>query len=282
MCYLRNTSNVYLYCLDEHPMKQDADKFKYLSVRKVAKYRIFTSGETVLLLFRKNKYAPPGIIGFCTITGPLKKLSEISLQERYLCREHSMLQLPVADIQCSVSMNIIDEEVLYSLPYMNEYLGKLRVFKPYSLINIYIPILNILERYREYWFIWHAKRSEAEVFQYKRLFLHKEREYISHRAYLKLSKNVTRCSTCGLEHKEFASFTPRFFEFHEPDVNPIGKYVKVDITKFIPLCPSCHRIEHEKIVPQCFTDKSFGIIGALGGHLSCGWNTKYFKDEFEL
>jgi hypothetical protein len=193
-----------------------------------------------------------------------------------------MLQLPVSDIQCDVSMNIIDEEVLYSLPYMNEYLGKLRVFKPYSLINIYIPILDILERHREYWFIWHAKRSEAEVNQYKRLFVHKEREHISHRAYLKLSKNVTRCSTCGLEHKEFASFMPRFFEFHEPEVNPIGKYTNIDFKRFIPLCPSCHTIEHEQIVPQCFNDKSFGTIGHWGSRLMSGWNTKYYNEEFEL
>jgi len=280
MYYLYPTSNAYIYCLPYHPVKKDASDFRYLSIRKVGDTR-FTIGETILLLYRKGKTTPPGIIGFCKVAGELTKAREIPAEEQKFCFDRTYLQLPVSNLQCGVSSNMIDEDVMYSLPIMNEY-GKMRVFSEYNLVNVYAPILYTLMEYRKFWFVWRAARTELEVQQYKELFIHLEREKIDHEKYLKLSEHVKQCTKCGFEHPEFASYTPRFFQFHEVPVHTIGKYVKRDFDKFIPLCPNCHKKEHEQIVSQCFNDRSFGPQGFSFYGLLGGWNRDYFNEEFEL
>lgn len=259
-------------------MKRSADEFKYLSIRKPAKYPQLRTGETILLLYRKNYYAPPGIIGFCRVAGELTKVSNITREEQIYCINKSYLQLPVNGIQCGVTKNIIDEDVLYSLPSMNEY-WRSRVFAECKLININSWVLYDIKEHSEFWFIWWARRTATEIQQYKELFIHLQREKIKYKKYRKLSEGVTKCQKCGIGHPAFKPFTPRFFEFHEVDTPPVGKFEKIDYRKFIPLCPNCHKKEHEQIVPQSFDDNR---IGFSGGYLTSGWNVEYFNKEFEL
>ena len=275
------THNAYLYCLPEHPMKKDASAFRYLSIKKVRKYNCFTIGETILLLYRKNKYGPSGIIGFCKVAGELTKVSELLEQEKDYCFNSSYLQLPVNELQCCISINIMDEDVLYSLPSMNNY-GKFRVYTECNLINIYTSVLFALMNHSQFWFIWKTRRTELEIQQYKQLFVHLEREKIEYKRYLKLSKKVKCCQICGIEHQEFTPYALQFFEFHEMNVNLIGKYEKINYNKFIPLCANCHKIEHEQMVAQSSYDNRSFSSGFSPDRLLSGWNTEYFNKKFEL
>jgi len=155
---------------------------------------------------------------------------------------------------------ILEEAILYALPCMNEFYGKLRVYSDYNLIEIPATILYNLDEYRALWFIRRAGRTQTEVQQYKELFVHQLREQIRYLDYLKLSEHIAQCPKCGFKHKLFQPYTPRFFEFHEFGISPLGKYKKIDYKNFIPLCPNFHKEENEKIVSQSFIDQSGGYI----------------------
>lgn len=117
MDYLYPQRDVYLYCLPYHPMKNPAGDFRFLSLKKVNCNFDFKAGETVLLMYRKSKYTPPGIIGFCTVAGGLLKTREIPQEDRKYIYDRNYLQLPVEKIQCGASKNIMNEDVIIFLTF---------------------------------------------------------------------------------------------------------------------------------------------------------------------
>lgn len=281
MFYLYPTNSAYIYCLPQHPLRKDAPDLHYLSIRKVGKNTRFTTGETILLLYRKNKYVPPGIMGFCRVAGNLMKVSDIPEAEQKYCYNRAYLQLPINNFQYTISRNIIDEDVLYSLPSMNEF-GRIRVYSGCNLLDVSISVLFDIFRFSNYWFIWRARRTEEEILQYKKLFIHLSREKIEYKKYLKLSEHVNRCHKCGFVHEIFKPFTPDFFEFHEETIYSVGTYCKIDYKKLIPLCPNCHKQEHEKIVPQSFIDQSIGYTGYSYGFSLGTYNRENLNETFDL
>jgi len=273
--------SAYLYCLPEHPVKKDASDFKYLSIRKAKIYTEFKIGETIFLLYRKSKQTVPGIIGYCKVAGKLTKVSDINKEDQKLCYCKSSLQLPVSDIECAVSRNIMDEDVLYSLPIMNES-KVLRATTECKLIDIFFSIISTLDEHSTFWHIWRAQRTQKEIQEYKELFVHLQREKMDYKSYHKLSKGKTQCQNCGITHNEFLPYTPRFFEFHETNVIAMGRYKKINYENFILLCPNCHKVEHEKMVTQSFIDRSSDYTGYAGSNLMCGWDSEFFIEKFDL
>ena len=274
--------NAYLYCLPEHPLKRDADKFKFLSIKKAGKFPRYEIGDIVFLLYRKNKQAKPGIIGYCTITGELTKASNIPIEKRDLCFDKCLLQLPVDNIRCGITKNIMDEDLLYSLPCMNEIYGRYRVFSEFRIINTYFLLNSAIAEYNKFWYIWWSNRSDKEVQQYKELYVHEQREKLDYETYLGLSNGITKCEKCNIEHSEFIPYTPRFFEFHEVNVKPIGKYQKINHKNFVPLCTNCHKVEHEKMVSDSYIYKFRRYDGFSLTHLFSNWKSKYFIDNYDL
>ncbi len=271
----------YLYCLHQNPMKNNHGDFKYLSIRKLSSNLNFQKGEIVLLLLRNGKESVPGIIGYCVIADSIKTTSQLPITEKKYCYKESFFQLPVTNINCSPNKNIIDEDELYSLPYMNNQIGKLRVYTKFNIINLGSGFLDILESHRKYWFVWRAERTKNEIVNYKTLFVHKRRELIDYKLYKKLIKGIKKCEICGFEKENFLPYTPRFFEFHELGVDPLNpKYQKINYKNFIPLCPNCHKIQHEQIVEESFKNKEYGYLGYSMDYLACGWNTELYNKEF--
>lgn len=268
----------YLYCLPEHPLKRDSDTFKFLSIKKAGKFPRFEIGDTVFLLYRKDKLSKPGIIGYCTVTGKLTKASDIPIEERVFCFDKCLLQLPVDDIKCGITKNIIDEDLLYSLPCMNEIFGRYRVYSDFKIINTYLLLNNVIGEFNKYWYIWWSNRSDKEVQQYKELFVHEQREILEYETYLGLSKGITKCRNCNLEHNEFMPYTPHFFEFHEIDIKPIGKYQKINHQNFIPLCANCHKSEHEKFVSESYNYKFRKYDEFSLTHLLSNWKSKQYPE----
>lgn len=271
--------NAYLYCLPDHPLKRDSNTFRFLSIKKVSKFPRFEIGDTVFLIYRKNKQAKPGIIGHCTITGELTKTSKIPVKDRVYCYDKCLLQLPVGNVRCGFEKNIMDEDLLYSLPCMNEIYGRYRVFSEFRIINTYSLLNNVIGDFNEFWYIWWSNRGDKEVQQYKELFVHEQREILEYEDYLGLSNGITKCSNCGIEHREFTPYTPRFFEFHEKGVNPIGKYQKRNFKNFVPLCPNCHKVAHEKIVSDSYNYKFIRYNGFSLTHLHSSWKSKHFDTQ---
>jgi len=267
----------YLYVLPEHPMRKSEVDFRYLSVKKINTYFDFKVGEKIFLLYRKNRKNVPGIIGFCYVAGQPIRVRDIPKEKRHLCFNQSFWQLPVKDIQCG-TRNIISEEVLYSLPSLNEY-GKGRVFSECSLIeNLFLG--QSLEKRAKYWYVWRSRRSKKEVEEYNQLYVHELREeYMTdHKAYYKVSRDVNKCSHCGVYHDEYLPYTPPFFEFHENNILSIAqKYNKIDYSNFIALCPNCHKKIHEQMVQQSFSDREYDYQGFDSGELSSGWNVEFFS-----
>ena len=264
----------YLYVLPEHPMRKKASDFRYLSVKKIDKYFNFKVGEKIFLLYRKSKKEVPGIIGFCYVAGQPIRVRDISKEERHLCFNRSFWQLPVKKIRCG-TRNIISEEVLYSLPSLNEY-EKYRVFSECTLIETFL-LEQSLKKRSKYWYIWRSRRSKKEVEEYNQLYVHELREEYAtdHKTYYKLSRGENKCSHCSIYHDEYLPYTPPFFEFHENDVLPIDKkYNKIDYNNFIALCPNCHKNEHEQMVQQSYFDKKYDYQGFDSGELYCGWDVE--------
>lgn len=272
MLYSYPLRYTYLYSLPDHPTKKAETAFKYLSIRKVAKYIKFSIGEIIFLYYRKNENTPPGIIGICKVAGEITRVRDIPKEEREFCHNRTYMQLPVNYIQCGIDGNLLDEDILYALPCMNVSYRKLRIYSDYNLIEMPATLLYNLEAYQSLWFIWRAERSETEVRQYKELWVHQLREQIGYKEYLKLSEHITQCHKCGFKHNLFEPYTPRFFEFHEVGIPPLGKYKKIAYSNFIDLCPNCHKEEHEKIVTQSFTDQSRRYNGFSNTGLWSGWN----------
>lgn len=265
----------YIYVLPEHPMRKSETDFIFLSVRKIT-FDVKV-GERIYLLYRKSQKSVPGIIGFCFVAGKPKKVSAIPKDKRHLCFKRSFYQIPVKEIQCSIR-NIIDEEVLYSLPVLNE-LGRKRVFKECSMIETY-SLENSLNLRSKYWYIWRARRSVKEIEEYNNLYVHELREnYVKeHNVYSKLINGVTKCKHCRFIHEGYSPYTPHFFEFHEINTSAVTKkYNKINYNSFIPLCPNCHKKAHEQMIQQAFDDKVYGYVGFDIGYLASGWNVEYFK-----
>lgn len=284
MYYLYPNRSVYLYCLPYHPITNDAEDFRYLSIKKMNSYYNnpycnFEQGETVLLLYRKSKHLPPGIIGFCHVAGALTKTSDIPREERKYIYDRSMLQLPVHKIRCSIEKNIMDEELLYALPCMNEH-RICRVYNECKLIDVPFQLLLSLKDHSEFWYVWNAQRCKQEIKEYKDLFIHLQREQIDFKRYMNLTKGVVKCQYCETKYHEFKPYRPRFFELHETEMFPLNgnKYQKINYRKFVVLCPNCHRKEHEKIIAH----KHSGYGRFAIDHLISGWDTKYFKEKFNL
>lgn len=273
--------NSYLYVLPDHPMKRSESDFKYLSIKKMNRYFNFQVGDKIFLVYRKSKKNVPGIIGSCHVAGKPMRVRDINKDERHLCTNLSFWQLPVKWLQCG-TRNIISEDLLYSLPTLNEY-GRLRAFTEYTMIKAY-NLDNILKKRSKYWYIWRARRTEKEVEQYNELFTHEIREYyaMDHKKYHQLSEGINQCSYCGIYHDEYLPYTPPFFEFHETikAINPKG-YRKIDLKNFVALCPNCHKKAHEKIVEESFRNKDYGYYGFDTGGLFTGWNPDAFKDEID-
>lgn len=268
----------YIYCLPYHPMSKDAEDFRYLSIKKIGKYSTFEIGSTVLLLFRKSKITPPGILGYCQISGKLTKTSLIPEHEKELIYDRNLLQLPVNNIRCSVISNIIDEDVLNSLPIMNEF-GRYRIYRECKIIEIPATALQEINEISKFWYVWKAQRSVQEVEEFKNLYIHLLREKIFYDDYLRISKGITKCVNCGIEHQEFEPYSLRFFEFHEKETHKFtDKYKKIDFKKFEPLCPNCHKIAHKKMI----TYKNHKRYSFNPSYLLIGWNTKYYKNKYKL
>ena len=266
----------YLYVIPEHPMKKSEGDFQYLSVKKINKYFNFNVGEKIFLLYRESKKNGSGIIGFCYVAGQPIRVRDIPKEKRYLCFNRSFWQLPVKEIQCGIR-NIIDEDVLYSLPILNEYRRK-RVFSECSIIETFW-LNDSIEKRSKYWYIWRAKRSRKEVDEYNQLYVHESREeYVTdHKTYYRLSKGISKCSHCGVYHDEYLPYTPSFFEFHEKNILSVSKkYNKIDYNNFIALCPNCHKKAHEQMVQQSFTDREYDYRGFDSTGLCSGWNEEYF------
>ena len=271
----------YLYVLPEHPMKKNADDFQYLSVKNINLYFDFKIGEKIFLLYRKSKKNVPGIIGFCYVAGQPIRVRDIPKKSRHLCFNRSFWQLPVKEIQCG-TRNIISEEVLYSLPSLNEY-KKERVFSECSIIESFCLDNSLIKR-SKYWYIWRAKRSKIEVEEYNQLYVHELREEYAtrHKAYYRFLKSISNCSHCGVYHDKYLPYTPPFCELHEDNIPLISKkYNKIDNVNFIALCPNCHKKTHEQMVHQSFTDREYGYHGFDSGGLFSGWNVKSFVEQID-
>lgn len=269
----------YLYVLPDHPMRKSESEFKYLSVKKIS-FPV-KAGEKVFLLYRKSKKTVPGIIGFCLIAGNPKRVRRIPKEKRHLCFNRSYWQLPVKEIQCGLR-NIIDEEVLYSLPSLNEG-AKIRTFKECSMVRTY-SLEHSIDKHSKYWYIWRAERSQKEIKEYHQLYVHELREEYAtfHKIYFRLSRGINQCAHCGVYHEEYLPYTPPFFEFHEDNIPPIdGKYHRIDYSKFIALCSNCHKKVHEQMVQQSFNDKKYGYQGFDDGGLSCGWNVDHYSKQID-
>jgi len=266
----------YIYVLPEHPMKRSAEDFQYLSVKKIDKYKLldFKVGEKIFLMYRKSKENAPGIIGYCYVAGQPIRVRDIPKEKRHLCYNRTLKQLPVKDVACG-TRNIISEEILYSLPSFNEY-GKDRVFSECSIIVdtwTFRLEKSILQR-AKYWYIWRSQRSKNEVENYNQLYIHEQREKYAtyHEKYSRLSKGVTKCSHCEVTHDEYLPYTLPFFEFHEKNTPKISKkYQKIDYSNFIALCPNCHKITHEQMVQNSFTDKECDYQGFDYSGLCLSW-----------
>lgn len=268
----------FLYVLPEHPMSRVAEDFKYLSVRKVPQQ--MKLGGKIFLLYRKSKKNPPGIIGYCDIAGPAIRVRDIPKEERHLCYNRSLWQIPVKDIRCAI-YNIIDERTLYALPGLNEW-GKYRVYRACSMIDSISIEISMRER-SPFWPIWRARRSQKELDEYNELYVHLSREkaILDHKIYCRLMAGINKCAKCGFTHPEYQPYTPEFFELHEHNVAPITtKYQKVDRKNLIPLCPNCHKLAHEKMLVQAFADREYGYTWSDAG-ICTGWNVEAFKDQIE-
>ncbi len=269
----------YLYVLPEHPIKKSEVDFQYLSVKKINKYFDFKVGEKIFLLYRKSKTTAPGIIGFCYVAGQPVRVRDICKEKRYLCYNRSFWQLPVKDIQCGIK-NIISEEILYSLPLLNEY-RKRRVFAECSMIQTFRLEDSLIDR-SKYWYVWRSSRTKKVVDEYNHLYVHKSREEFvtNHRIYYKLSKGISKCSHCGVKHDEYLPYTLPFFEFHETITPQVStKYRKIDFNNFIALCPNCHKKIHERMISQPINHKKFGYHEFDSRGLYCGWNEDYFRNN---
>lgn len=265
----------YIYVLPEHPMRKSETDFKFLSVRKIT-FNVQV-GERIYLMYRKSQKSVPGIIGFCFVAGKPKKVRTIPKKNRHLCFNRSFYQIPIKEIQCSIR-NMIDEDVLYSLPVLNERARK-RVYKECSMIETY-SLEKSLSMRSKYWHIWRSRRSDEEIKEYNQLYVHELRENYSkdHKVYSKLIKGVTKCLHCGISHESYQPYTPQFFEFHEINTCSVTKkYNKIDYSKFIALCPNCHKKAHEQMVQQSFYDTEYGYTGFDIGFLASGWKVEYFR-----
>lgn len=161
---------------------------------------------------------------------------------------------------------------------MNDHF-KSRVYNELKLIDVPFQLLLNIKDYSEFWYIWNAQRCEQEIAEYNNLYIHLQREEIDHRVYKKLAKGIVKCSKCETCHIEFMPFRLRFFEFHETDTPSISnKYQKRNFKNFLPLCPSCHRKEHELIISHIH----HGYGNYFENRLASGWNTRYFNKKYDL
>lgn len=69
---------------------------------------------------------------------------------------------------------------------------------------------------------------------------------------------------------------------YKETIYSVGTYCKIDYKKLIPLCPNCHKQEHEKIVPQSFIDKSIGYTGYSYGFSLGTYNRENLNETFDL
>jgi len=261
-------------------MKKEASAFKYLSIRKKNKYWKFSQGDLVLLLFRKSREVLPGIIGFCKVAGEILLTRDIDKEEREYCYNRSFLQLPVAGIHCFDNQNLIDEEVLNALHIMNRY-GKYRLFEECSMVQIPSNIITVLSDYSRFWHIWRMSQNDGNIKGFKRLFIHLQNENIVFKKYFSMIRGVTRCETCGIEHKASEKYTLPFFELHDTAKHEFGKYKEPDYQKYIPLCGNCHKKEHEKIVLEEVSKSQTNYCERDTNHFITGWNVKYFENKIK-
>ncbi len=269
----------FLYVLPYHPMAKNEEDFQFISVKKVPPY--IQAGDKIYLVYRNYKNQPGGIIGSCFVAETPVRIRDIAKDKRHLCFNRSYWQIPVKGIECGLR-NIIDEEVLYALPALNEWMRS-RVYTTCTIIET-IGLQKSLALRSKYWYVWRSNRSAKEVEEYNQLFIHELRDKYAaeHKKYTRLSKGITNCSKCGFYHEEYSPYTPPFFEFHEiVNYSLTEKYHRIDYSKFVALCPNCHRKAHELIVKQSFSDKTAGHDGFDEGSQFNGWNADAFKNRIE-
>jgi hypothetical protein len=206
MSFFSNNQSVFLYGMPVFPDDGDMNSdIKFLPLKKW-KRSLFKSGDIVLLYCRKNKRIAPGIIGHCKISGSLVKTSDISREQRVYCINRAYLQLPIERIYNYAHRNYMDEDIFYSLPQMNSRdWGNSKVYRDFSLININPAVVQAMNNYCKYWYIWKSQ-NRFLMKGYESFYLHNEREIIDFDKYIVLSDGVTKCNNCGIYHTEFKPF----------------------------------------------------------------------------
>lgn len=221
----------------------------YLAVKKHKKY---ISVGDIAILWGGRHTDSPGILGYgMIITDPMKP-TDIPKSERNFYDVGSW-QVGFRPVHLSYESAIIPEQFAYKLPSLNETKQPTRINRKsiYSAWWLFDELSLFIEDYYHLFEDFFFEKYDANSFYFV-IHLLREKYFIRHnfkKYHLIKKKGALICSVCqtDLESKLGIKSALRVMELHETVNVSREDYQKITGAGFIKVCPTCHKIEHEKI-----------------------------------
>ncbi len=271
--------NYYNYFIPYHPFSRVSSEIRYLPVTNHLACRQLKQGD-VIFLYGHDIQGKISRIGKCVARSPITKYSDVPKNEKKYCTDTYCWQIPVKIVEgvgCGFDCRLMQ----YSGFRMDDI-----PFKPRKISRFYWfdNFFSNEEIYRRYWYIWKFCYDENVRNQYRRLVVHLYRDDMVsyYRDYKRFMRNKPlKCEKCGFELKQQTLGTNRFFEIHDSETDIMKPFRRLDYSKLQVLCPSCHALAHNEMIPVDVTDNERWMHGTdiLYGGFSA-W-TKYLVEEFQ-
>jgi len=268
--------NLYNYFIPYHPFSRVSSDIRYLPVVNYKACEDIKPGD-LIFLYGRDTQGKISRIGKCSVRFPITKYSKVPDNEKIYCTDTYCWQIPVK-IEEGIGYGFDCKLMQYSGFWMENI-----PFKPRKIVQFYwSKDFKDEEIYQRFWYIWIFCRDEEVKNQYKRLVVHlyRDKRVDSYRDYRRfMLKKPLKCERCGFELNQETLGTNRFFEIHDLETDFMKPFRKLDYSKLQVLCPNCHALAHNEMIPIDVTDNKKWMQGtSLMFGRYCGWGEHLVKD----